>query len=286
MNNNNININPVNIAHKLENDANKKLGSFSLFYKKEKNIDAATLFKNAANIYNINKKYTDFLRCMITAAKLYEDNEERHLACKCYLESARIAQRIDEEKVEYLYKKHLELSDNVRHGEIYKEIGEFFKALGKYDEAIEYLTWAISDFDLNNRTYSINTCLDNICRIYINVGNFKDAGETLMKMSNNIKISRDNLVFTGILCFINHDPEYAKEILSMKYDILKDEDIEFLENCITYVINKDDNKLNDILDKFRFKFKVKAEHMNVVKQLKKIKNEIHENILDGNIDLT
>lgn len=279
--------NPVDIARTLEDDANAKLNSFSLFYKKDRNLDAADIFKKAANMYNINKKHTDFLRCMTTAAKIYEDNDEKRKACNCYLESGRIAKQIDPENTESLFCKYLELTDNVGLGQIYKEIGEFFKTLGRYDEAIKYLTYAISDFNLHDRSYSIYACLDNICRIYINVSNFKDAGETLIKMSNNVKISRDNLIFTGILCFINYDPMYARDILNSNYDVLKDEDVEFLEKCITYIINKDTNNLNNILDKFRFKFKVKAEHMNVVKQLKKMikENDCNHN-LDGEIDLT
>ena len=287
-NNINNNINPIDIAKKLENDANTKLNSFSLFFRKEKNIDAAILFKQAANMYNINKKYKDYLRCLSTAASIYENNGEKHEACISYLESGRIAKREDPEKVESFFLKYLELTNNNRHGEIYKEIGEFFKALGNYDDAIKYLTYAISDFDIHDRLYSINTCLDNICRIYINQNNFKDAGETLIKMSNNIKISRDSLIFTGILCFINYDPVYAKEILSLNYDILKDNDIEFLEECISSVINQDINKLNDIIDNFRFKFKVKPEHTNVVKYLKQINNNKDNDTKNDNsyIDLT
>jgi len=225
---------------------------------------------------------------MSTASKIYEENEDLTQASSCYLDSARVAKLIHDEVGIELYVKHLKLIDNRDHGEIHKEIGEFYKELGRYNDAIAYLTYAINEFDIRGRTYSINTCLDNICRIYMNTDRFKDAGETLLKMSSKIKISSDNLIFTAILCFIIYDPVYARHILTEKQDQLRDDDVMFLDVCILSVINKDSKTLSESINGFRFKFKVKEEHMNVVRKLKMCLSDEPKCIAgnDDEIDLT
>lgn len=278
---------PIDDAKRLESDAVVKLNSFQLFYRKDRNITAADMFKRAANMYKISSRYKEFIRCMATASKIYEENDDLIQAASCYLDGARVAKLTHDEIGIELYMKHLKLTDNGHHGEIHKEIGEFYKELGRYDDAITYLTYAINEFDVRNRSYSINTCLDNICRIYINTDRFKDAGETLLKMSSKIKISSDNLIFTAILCFIVYDPVYAKQVLVEKKEQLRDDDIGFLDVCIRSVMIKDVKTLSETIDGFRFKFKVKEEHMNVVKHLKMCLTDDTKNVNnDDDIDLT
>lgn len=282
---------PIDDAKKLEKEAITKLNSFQLFFRKERNLTAANMFKRAASLYKINNKYKDFIRCMITASTIFENNDELHEASVCYLDIARAYRLIyDENGIEF-YLKHLNSLHNHKnnYGEIFKEIGEFYKELGKYDHSITYFANAINEFELQNRSYSINVCLDNMCRIYLNSNKFKEAGDTLLKMSSKIKIANDNLIFTAILSFIIYDPIYAKKVLDEKYTILRDNDVKFLNTCINCIINKDNQQFHNAINEFRFKFKVKDEHMNIIKHLKKcLDDQIanHTNNTNDDIDLT
>ena len=278
--------NPIDNARKLEEDAEKKLDSFSLFFRKERNIEAADLFKQAANLYKINKQRKNFFKCIIKASKIYEESGEIHEAARNYLEGARVAKNVDPDNAISYYHKHLELSNNLKHGEIYKEIGEFLKELGRYEESMKYLNDAIDDFTLNNRSYSINSCLDNICRMYLNKRRYKDAGETFIKMAENIKISKDRMLFTALLCFIHHDPINAKDKLIEYRNQLIHEDILFIENCIDAIITQNGEKMNEILDNFRFVFKVKTEHMQIVEELRKMFSDKNDIVFEDELDLT
>lgn len=282
---------PIDDAKKLEKEANTKLNSFQLFFRKERNLTAANMFKRAASLYKINSKYKDFIRCMITASTIFENNDELYEASVCYLDIARAYRLIHDENGIEFYLKHLNSPHNRKnnYGEILKEIGEFYKELGKYDHSITYFINAINEFELQNRSYSINVCLDNMCRIYLNSNKFKEAGDTLLKMSSKIKIANDNLIFTAILSFMIYDPIYAQKILDEKNSALRDNDIKFLNTCINCIINKDTQQFLNTINEFRFKFKIKDEHMNIIKHLKKCLDDQIANPINGHnddIDLT
>ena len=119
-----------------------------------------SLYKNnCTNFLNINYALNNI-------AVVYEELGEYTNALTCYLESLKIADKM-----------------NSRDGRAtaFVNIGSFYDSIGLYDKALEYLTNALHLFELEKCNNGIATALSNLSSTYLNLGQHNKALEYQFK---------------------------------------------------------------------------------------------------------
>jgi tetratricopeptide (TPR) repeat protein len=257
----------------IENKAFKKLHSFSLFIKRKKE-QTIELFIQASNLYKIDRDGKGYMRCMEMASKLLEDVKDNYMASRCYLDMARYAKNNKLKNTVDYYKKYLELTTETKLGDVFYEIAEYYKSMGEFDCAIENFNQSIGEYELVNRKYGINKCLDCMARMYLNSNDYKMAGKTINDIGNNIGIGKKNCFFTSILAFLNYDVVLAlKKLEDIKHEI-DNNDYDFLKSVCDAVMNEDIDVLTNLISSFNMKIRVKNVYYPVIiNLLKLIKND-------------
>ncbi len=253
------------MAENIEKEASSKLNSIMIYFKRNKRI-VSRLYRKASKLYKQENNFAKSLECIVNSAEINELLEDFFEASIDYLEAAKMSKIVSDDNIVIYYKKHIEYNNNTNIGQIYKDIADYFKSQGKYDNAILWYKDAIEILGLDSH-YSTIYCLKNLSIIYINLRDYKLASETTYTLAKSLKTIQNKYILAGLMCAINYDTIKAKQDLNLYKDYLKKEEIEFIEKCIDLKNVDDLEELKVHIEKYNLKFKVKKEHLIIVEDL-------------------
>lgn len=259
-------------------EANKKAESFSLFFKKQNREDAIELYRKAANLYKMEELYINAMNCYEKSAKLNLLLDNKFEASLDYLEAGRMAKILRCDKIEYYYKKHIELNDITSIGKIYKELADFYRINNSNEGALKYYQMAYDCFKKKKRKNMMIECLEYLSIININLKHYYIASANLIAVSDNINYDHHKYITNAILLALYDDLINSKDFINSKdlYRMYKNklnyEQIDLIDKLIDYFENKNfalKDGLLDLLNKKEMQFMINKDHMIIIELIKK-----------------
>jgi len=145
-------------------EACSRLNLGNVYYEHCKYDNALEEFKRSFHLYKnyAPTNYVDINYCLNNIAVVYEQIGDYTNALACYLESLKIADK---------------LNDADGKATAYVNLGSFYDSIGLYDKALYYLTNALQIFKHENSISGIATTLGNLSSTHLNLGNYSKALE-------------------------------------------------------------------------------------------------------------
>lgn len=153
---------PTTRAKELIRDAEKKLGSFSLFNKQAKFEDAAELYSKAAAQFKIAKQWEEAGQAYVKAAENSGKcgNEVEQL--NCWVQAGKCLKYVDAgEAVKYFdiaLAKQMENNKFSAAAKLAKEVAMMYEAEVRLPDAIKYYTKAADCYQAEDSTTSASQC--------------------------------------------------------------------------------------------------------------------------------